>query len=272
MLPTISIVTPSYNQADFIEATINSVLNQDYPHLEYLVVDGGSTDGTLDILQRYTNHLDWISEPDHGQANAINKGFKRATGEIIAWLNSDDIYLPGALQQVGQFFKQHPTTDVLYGDFWWIDAQGHHLLARREIPFDFNILLYGLNYIGQPTVFFQRRVFEIAGYLDETLHYGLDWEYWLRIAQRGGQFAHLSQFLAATRLHTEAKTIAAPPQMFAEHQAIQRKYWHKHRFVSPRLQRLYETWLNKIYRVKRQALKIILRQTFDWLPANRLME
>lgn len=269
---SISIITPSYNQGDFIETTIQSVLTQDYPHMDYLVMDGGSTDGTLEILQQYQDRLQWFSEPDTGQANAINKGFRRSTGEIIGWLNSDDIYLAGALPRVAQFFQQHPVIDVLYGDFWWIDALGRKLLARREIPFDHNILLYGLNYIGQPTAFFQRRVFDLAGYLDESLHFGLDWEYWLRIAQYGGKFAHLPHFLAATRLHATAKTLAAPPAMNAEHQAIRQKYWTKRRFASSQMQYLYEIWLNKLYRAKRQALKIILRQSFDWLPANRIMK
>lgn len=270
LLP-IAIITPSYNQGPYLETTIQSVLAQHYPGLEYLVIDGGSTDGTLAILRRYENRLQWLSEPDTGQANAINKGFRRSSGQIIGWLNSDDIYLPGALARVGEFFQQHPAIDVLYGDFWWIDEQGRKLLARREIPFDANILLYGLNYIGQPTVFFRRQIFDRAGYLDESLHYGLDWEYWLRIAQHGGKFAHLPHFLAATRLHATAKTIAAPPEMFAEHRAIRQKYWRRRRFASPQLQGLYEVWLNKWYRAKRQVLKIIWRQTFDWLPGNSIM-
>ncbi|RMI03372.1 MAG: glycosyltransferase, partial [Calditrichaeota bacterium] len=232
----------------------------------------GSTDGTLDILRRYEGRLQWRSEPDTGQANAINKGFRLSTGDIVAWLNSDDIYLPEALHHVARFFQQHPEVDVLYGDFWWIDAQGRKLLARREIPFDADILLYGLNYIGQPTVFFRRRVFDLAGYLDESLHYGLDWEYWLRIADRGGKFAHLPRFLAATRLHTTAKTVTAPAEMFAEHRAIRQKYWRKRRFDSVHLQGLYEAWLNKFYRAKRQWCKVTLRHTFDWLPASRMMK
>lgn len=271
MLPTISIVTPSFNQAAYIKGTIESVLTQNYPHTEYLVIDGGSTDGTLDILRRYEDHLQWVSKPDTGQANAINKGFRMSTGAIVAWLNSDDVYLPDALHHVARFFQQHPEVDVVYGDFWWIDAHGRKLLARREIPFDYNILLYGLNYIGQPTVFFRRRVFELAGYLDESLHYGLDWEYWLRIADRGGRFAHIPYYLAATRLHASAKTITALPAMFAEHQAVRSRYWNKRRFRAARWQRLYAAWLNKVYRLKRQALKIVLRRTIDFPPGNRVM-
>jgi glycosyltransferase involved in cell wall biosynthesis len=266
-----SIITPAYHQAQYIEATIQSVLAQNYPRLDYLVVDGGSTDGTLDILRRYENRLRWLSEPDRGQADAINKGFKQTTGDIVAWLNSDDLYLPGVLTQVAEFFYQHPEIDIVYGDYHLIDPTGRLLLTRREIPFDYNILLYGLNYIGQPTVFFRRHVFDRAGYLDENLYYGLDWEYWLRLATCGCKFAHIPHFLAATRWQPQAKTLVAPPQMYAEHQVIRDRYWQKHRFQAARLQKIYTVWLNKLYRGKRQALKVILRHTLDLYPADWLM-
>lgn len=271
MLPRISIVTPSFNQVQYIEETMKSVLSQDYPYLEYLVIDGGSTDGTLDILRRYEAYLHWVSELDKGQADAINKGFKQATGEIVSWLNSDDLYLPGVLHQVANYFSQHPEVDVVYGDYHLIDQAGRLLLTRREISFDYNILLYGLNYISQPATFFRRDIFDRVGYLDDTLHYGLDWEYWLRIASHGGRFAHLPHSLAATRWHNTAKTLLAPPAMPAEHQAIRAKYWGKHQFKSPRWQRWYAAWLNKLYRAKRQALKLLQRRHIDLFPADWLM-
>jgi len=271
MLPTVSIITPSFNQAAYIEATIQSVLAQNYPQTEYLVIDGGSTDGTLDILRRYSRSLTWISEPDQGQAQAINKGFRQSTGQIVAWLNSDDIYLPNSLPYVAEFFKQHPDIDIVYGDYHLIDPSGRVLLRKQEIPFDFNVLLFGLNYISQPTTFFRRRVFDRAGYLDETLHFGLDWEYWLRLASHGGKFAHIPRCLAATRWHREAKTVAAPPEMFTEHQLIRDRYWNKHKFRSPRGHQLYAAWLNKFYRLKRQILKIIIRRTIDFPPGHWVM-
>ena len=269
--PKISVITPSYNQAQYIEATINSVLRQSYPTLEYLVVDGGSTDGALDILRRYEGHLDWLSEPDEGQAQAINKGFKRSTGEIITWLNSDDLQLPGALHRVAKFFEQHPDVTVVYGDYHLINSRGKVVLQKQEILFDYNILLYGLDYISQPTTFFRRCIFDQVGYLDENLHFGLDWEYWLRIASRGGQFVHIPYYLAATRWHTEAKTLVAPPQMYAEHQAIRERYWQKHRFKSAQLQQLYSYGLNKVYRLKRQLIKILTRRTLDFPPGHWVM-
>lgn len=267
----ISIVTPSYNQANYLEATIQSVLAQVYPAVEYIVIDGGSTDTTLKILRKYERILHWLSEPDQGQAEAINKGFKKSTGEIVAWLNSDDIYLPGTLHRVAHFFSQHPEIDVVYGDYQLIDARGRLLLCKQEIPFDYNILLYGLDYISQPTVFFRRRWFDRVGYLDETLHYGLDWEYWLRLAQAGARFAHIPHYLAATRWHLEAKTLVAPPQMFAEHDAIRARYWNKLRFQAPQGHKLYAFWLNKRYRLKRQLLKIFLRRAIDFPPGHWVM-
>lgn len=271
MLPAISIITPSYNQAGFIEATIQSVLAQNYPHTEHLVIDGNSTDGTLFILQKYKRILRWRSEPDRGQAHAINKGFRQSAGELVAWLNSDDIYLPGALHQVAQVFAQNPAVDVLYGDYYFIDEYGRTVMRRREIPFDYNILLYGLDYISQPTVFFRRRLLAEFGDLDETLHYGLDWEYWLRLAAGGARFAHLPRYLAATRLHTAAKTIIAPPQMRAEHRRIRNTYWATYRCQSPRLHVLHAGMLNKIYRAKRQLKKIYLRRSLDFPPAHWVM-
>lgn len=272
MLPNISIVTPSYNQARFLEETIQSILSQNYPHIEHFIIDGGSTDDTLDILQQYNHVLDWVSEPDEGQAQAINKGLKKSTGDIVAWLNSDDIYLPHALPTVANFFNDHLDIDVVYGDYHLIDSHSQILLYKREISFDYNILLYGLDYISQPTAFFRRRIFDKIGYLDESLHFGLDWEYWLRIASHGGKFAHIPHYLAATRWHSQAKTLDAPPQMYAEHQAIRDRYWDKLRFQSPRWQRLYQTWLNKRYRLKRQVLKIVLRGIIDFPPGDWVMK
>jgi glycosyltransferase involved in cell wall biosynthesis len=270
LLP-ISIITPSYNQARYIEATLQSVLAQNYPHLQYLVIDGGSTDATRLILPKYQRHLSFTSEPDAGQAHAINKGFRRATGEIIAWLNSDDIYLPGTLFRVAHYFRDHPHIDVIYGDYHLINPAGQVVLRKKEIPFDYAILLYGLDYLSQPTVFFRRSLLDRCGYLDEALHYGLDWEYWLRLAAGGARFAHLPHYLAATRLHPAAKTIVAPPAMLAEHRAIREKYWAVHRFRSPLLHRLYAGGLEKVYRAKRQLKKLILRRTIDFPPANWVM-
>ena len=268
----ISIVTPSFNQAKFISETIESVLIQNYPSLEYLIVDGGSTDGTIDILRQYDARLSWISEPDKGQAQAINKGFKKTTGDIVAWLNSDDIYLPHALSTVAEFFSQHPHIDLVYGDFYIINQQSKILLRRKEIPFDFNILLYGLDYICQPATFFRCSIFEKIGYLDENLHYGLDWEYWLRLASHGCRLTLLPKYLAAIRWQPQAKTLIESPQLYAEHRTIRERYWDKHRFQSERWQQIYIIWRKNFYRLKRQGLKIISRHTLDFPPGYWMMK
>jgi glycosyltransferase involved in cell wall biosynthesis len=267
-----SVVTPSYNQATYLPQTIASVLEQNYPNLEYLVIDGGSTDGTVEILRHYhLSQLRWWSEADNGQAEAINKGFKRTTGEIISWLNSDDVYLPQSFARVSKFFEQNPQVRAVYGDYQVIDGRGKLLLRKQEIPFDYNILLYGLDYISQPTVFFRREILAQCGYLDETLHYGLDWEYWLRLAKYGVIFAHLSHDLAATRWHGQAKTLLAPPAMYAEHAAIQQRYWGKYCFKSAILQQFYAASLNKYYRLKRQLLKLWHGRRLDFPPGHWVM-
>ncbi len=163
-LPLVSIVTPSYNQGAFIEETIRSVLSQDYPRIEYIVVDGGSTDGTLSILRKYGDHLTWFSEPDKGQSDAINKGFRKSHGEILAWLNSDDIYLPGAVRTAAGYLAVHPEVAMVYGDCHMVDEQGQ--VVGRSIwieDFDLMRLVEDLNYIHQPAAFFCRQAFEGVG-------------------------------------------------------------------------------------------------------------
>lgn len=183
--PKISIVTPSYNQAQFLEETILSVLNQEYPNLEYIVIDGGSKDGSVEILQKYADRLTyWVSEPDRGQAHAINKGFARATGDILAWLNSDDRYLPGALYAVAMQFRQQQT-DFLYGgclfrfedrpqDCWVRMPHSLHLISSDITVLDF---------IDQPSSFWSRRVWEQTGPLDESMHYTFDWDFFIRVSR-----------------------------------------------------------------------------------------
>ncbi len=163
--PLVSIVTPSYNHGLYIEATIQSVLQQDYPNLEYIVIDGGSQDDTVEILKRYGDRLCWISEPDHGQADAINKGFRMARGEILAWLNSDDTYLPGAVRQAVEYFQKHPDTSMVYGEGQHVDAAGHIIEPYTTEPFDYQRLSERC-FICQPTVFFRAHVFRDIGPLD----------------------------------------------------------------------------------------------------------
>jgi glycosyltransferase involved in cell wall biosynthesis len=203
----VSIITPSYNQAAYLEQTIQSVLSQDYPAIEYILVDGGSTDGSLEIIEKYRPRFAWwVSELDSGQAEAINKGFSRATGEIIAWLNSDDLYLPGAISQAVAALSSNPGLGFVYGDAITIDAAGNPL---SQLKFeDYQLLdLIGFRIICQPAVFMRRRVLEKAGYLDASYHFLLDHQLWIRLA-RQAPFQHVPATWAAARHHPAAKNVA----------------------------------------------------------------
>ncbi|MGE5072888.1 MAG: glycosyltransferase family 2 protein [Anaerolineae bacterium] len=203
----VSVVTPSYNQAAYLELTIRSVLDQAYPELEYIVVDGGSTDGSVDIIKRHAGRLAWwISEKDTGQAEAINKGLGRAHGEIVAWLNSDDVYLPGAVAAAVQAFSAHPQAVLVYGDTRAVDGEGQTLnvLRYRQLSLE-DLLCYEI--IGQPAVFMRRSAFEAAGGLDLSYHYMLDHQLWIKLAQLG-ELVHVDQQWAAARYHPGAKNRA----------------------------------------------------------------
>ena len=211
----ISIITPSFNQADFLERTILSVLEQDYPNVEYLIADGASTDGSVDIIRRYARDTStqlstrlswWCSEVDAGQADAINKGFTHAKGDIIAWLNSDDLYLPETLSKVAKLFAKNPTAGIIYGDVLSIDGDGNPINVQQFAPYKLNDLM-AFNIISQPAVFMRRSVLEQAGYLDINYHFLLDHHLWLRMAQLAPMI-YTPQILAKARYHEDAKNIA----------------------------------------------------------------
>jgi glycosyltransferase involved in cell wall biosynthesis len=221
--PLVSIVTPSYNQGRYIEETIQSILSQNYPHLEYIVVDGGSNDNTIEILKKYEGLLTWISEKDRGQADAINKGFHMAKGEIVAWLNSDDTYLPGAIQHAVRYLEAHPEVGMLYGEGYHIDEDGEFIERYYTEPFDYR-RLSEVCFICQPTVFLRSEVIKTVGPLDITLHYCLDYEYWMRIAKRF-RIGYLDKYLANTRLHLDTKTLSKRVAVHQETlQVVKRHY------------------------------------------------
>lgn len=207
--PTISIVTPSFQQGRFLARTIHSVLSQGYPALEYVVQDGGSTDETLDVLARFDGGVgSCVSEPDAGQADAINRGFARTSGEIMAWLNSDDVLLPGALAYVGAYFASHPEVDVVYGHRIMIDEEdgqiGAWILPRHD-----DAALALADYVPQEGLFWRRRVWETAGgYVDTSFRFALDWELLLRFASSGARIERLPRFLGGFRVHQGQKTHA----------------------------------------------------------------
>jgi glycosyltransferase involved in cell wall biosynthesis len=228
--PKISIVTPSYNQCAFFDDALLSVKRQNYPALEHIVMDGGSTDGSVELLQRYScqpdwEHLHWVSEPDKGQSNALNKGFRIATGDIIGWLNSDDRYCPECFRAVVEEFEKNPDIDILYGDYTWIDEGGRVVRVRREIEFSLFILSYHrVLYVPTTSTFFRRRVFDEGNFIDERYNYAMDYEYFLRLAHKGYRFKHVSGLLADFRWHSNSKTGAHPERMLAEHDEIAMKY------------------------------------------------
>ncbi|MGZ6315808.1 MAG: glycosyltransferase family 2 protein [Anaerolineales bacterium] len=200
----VSIVTPSFNQASYLGQTIRSVLDQGHHELEYIVVDGGSTDGSVEIIKQYAGRLAWwVSEKDSGQAEAINKGMKRARGEIVAWLNSDDVYLPGAIEAAVKAFDSRPEIVLVYGNMLAVDGQGRttNVLRYRQLSLE-ELLCFEI--IGQPAVFVRRAAFEAAGGLDTSLHFMLDHQLWIKVAQHG-QIVHIDETWAAARYHAEAK-------------------------------------------------------------------
>jgi glycosyltransferase involved in cell wall biosynthesis len=224
--PLISVVTPSFNQSSFIGEALASVRLQDYGNYEHLVIDGMSTDGTVDILHNLTvdrglSNIFWVSERDSGQSEALNKGFQLAKGEIIGWLNSDDRYRAGCFEHVVKAFEDNPEVDIIYGDYLIVDEFGKTLQIRREIEFNAFVLLYHrVLYIPTTATFFRRRVFEEGNLLEEKLHYAMDLEFFIRLSARGYYFKHISEVLADFRLQPNSKTCSSANRQRIEHQQI----------------------------------------------------
>jgi glycosyltransferase involved in cell wall biosynthesis len=191
---------------------MRSVLDQHYPALEYMVIDGSSSDGTVDIIRRYADRLSyWVSEPDRGQSDALIKGFARARGEIQGWLCSDDLLLPGALESVGRYFATHPEVGAVYGDALWIDAAGNHLRTKKESGFHRLAFMFDHNYIPQPSMFWRRSLYEKVGGLDPEFHLAMDFDLWERFSQVT-RIAHIPRYLSCMRFYPEQKTRALKPQ------------------------------------------------------------
>ncbi len=239
-LPKLTIVVPSFNTASFIEATLKSIVEQSYPDLEVLVCDGGSTDATQDILRRYGDSIKWSSEKDAGQSDAINKGLRAASGEIVAWLNSNDLYLPGCLAKVGDYFSKHPEVDFVFGKAKLVSESGEILGDYEEAgkQKDVSMIMNELNcvtkghfdhllnfhpgWIPQMTAFWRRSLCTKLGYLEADLHYAMDYEYWLRLGSRG-RVHFIDEFLGAFRLHGNAKSRKAAKH-WQEILAVNRRY------------------------------------------------
>lgn len=235
--PLVSIVTPSFNQGRYLRRTIDSVLDQDYPHIEYFVFDGGSTDESVKILQGYGNRFFWRSGPDAGQSDAINQGIRKSRGDILAYLNSDDILLPGAVSRIVEHFQRHPDCDLLYGNAYHIDENDRVLEPYPTAPYSFERLVQSCC-ICQPATFWRRRVMDRIGLFDDTLHFAMDYEYWLRLARVRGTLRHVPDYLACSRVHGATKTLSARLNVYHEILSVSRRhagdasfsqyyaYWH----------------------------------------------
>ena len=204
-----------------MEETILSVLKQDYPNLEYIVVDGGSSDNSLEIIKKYSKNLSfWVSEKDRGQSHAINKGLERTTGEIINWLNSDDLLIPGALKAVGEEFATATKPEILFGDFKVINKFGNILFSRKTPTFCYRQLLYGRQLSCQPAVFFSRNLLSKIGYLNETLAFCMDIDFWIRAARSKCSFRQIKKYLALIRVHGDTKTAKLNRILQKEHKSL----------------------------------------------------
>jgi glycosyltransferase involved in cell wall biosynthesis len=220
--PLVSIVTPSFNKGPFIEETLLSIRNQTYKNIEHIVVDGGSTDETLSILKKYSSDLIWFSEPDTGQSDAINKGWRMAKGDIIAFLNADDTYLPNAVEIAVNYFLEHPETGMIYGDGILSDENGTFLTNFTAGEFNLKNLVFCKDNILQPAVFLRKPVFETVGDVDVDLHLAMDLDYWIRTGLRF-KVNYIHQPLAAAKIYQDAKSSAQMHKYVVEYERILEK-------------------------------------------------
>lgn len=221
--PLVSIVTPCYNTAKFLQAAIESVLAQDYPRIEYIVIDGGSTDGTIEILKRYGGCLRYVSEKDLGPADAIHKGFARATGDIVGWLNADDTYQPGSVRFAAEYLAAHPQTDVVYGDGWWHTEDGQAIRRYPTLPFDARVLERDC-FICQPAAFLRASAYQSCP-IDRELKLNFDYDLWIRMSKQGRRFDYVPRHLANTRMHRESLTLGKRLDVFHASMELLRRHY-----------------------------------------------
>ena len=203
--PHISVIICCYNQGKFLEETVKSVLNQHYQNIEYIIIDGGSKDNSVEIIMKYEKYIAyWVSEKDNGQTHAVNKGFKKATGEILGWLNSDDTYLPGTLNRVALFMQKNLDIDAIYGNHVLTNINNQGLLIKKELTYSYHRLLFH-NFQSQPATFFRRRVLDKIGFLNSEYFYSMDHEFFIRMG-RYCKVCHVPYIFATYRIHPETKT------------------------------------------------------------------
>jgi glycosyltransferase involved in cell wall biosynthesis len=261
-LPRLTIVTPSYNQAEFLEETMRSVLLQNYPNLEYIVMDGGSKDGSVDIIRKYEKHLAyWTSEKDGGASDAIARGFQHATGSIMAYLNSDDPYLPGAFYAAVRVFQQRPRCSFVFGNTYWTDTAGSVLAERRQTPFWPASYLYGGADLQQPSTFWKRDLYVKAGGMDPTYTFAFDTDLFCRFIALGAEFRHLKRFLSCYRIHPESKSSTLMDRRTQELARI-RAVHLQHAFQSP-----YGRLVRNLGRVQR-GFWYLMQGDLSWLVSR----
>jgi len=207
-VPRISIVSPSFNQGRFLRESIKSILKQSYPNMEYFIVDGGSTDNSVDIIREYENYIDWwVSGKDMGQSDAINKGFSRATGDLFCWVNSDDVLLPDALKTVAKVFAENPEIDIITGNVVYINADGIITRFVKLPKMKWSLFRWGLFYFSAPAVFFKKELYERVGGLNVSLHLSMDVDLWHRFRLENATIYHIKEYLGGFRIHSSSKTI-----------------------------------------------------------------
>jgi len=207
VLPKISIVTPSLNQGQFLEECIKSILDQGYENLEYIIIDGGSSDCSIDIIKKYKQFITyWVSEIDRGQSHAINKGFLRSTGDIVSWLNSDDLLAKGTLKKISNIFSEDNEIDMVYGDYYFVDNNGIPIKLWTQLKYSSTALWSGYNFITQPGSFYKRKIIDEVGFLDETLHYLMDFDLYLKLDLKKTRIKYIPEVLSYFRLHDGSKT------------------------------------------------------------------
>lgn len=255
--PRISIITPSYNQGSYLERTILSVLNQNYPNLEYIVIDGGSNDQSVAIIKKYERFLSyWISEKDSGQSDALNKGFSRATGEIIGWQNSDDVYLPGAFNKAVEAFRKFPGADVLFSNRLDIDASDNIIAETRFVPFSQITYWYDGMSLSNQSAFWKRTIFAQTGLLDCRFQLAMDYEFFLRVSLNNNKFKHVRDYFGAIRRHELTKTSTLfTTKIQAEHDLMDKLHGRNTRF----------NYLFKMYALCYRSLCYTLHGDFDYL-------
>jgi glycosyltransferase involved in cell wall biosynthesis len=225
-LPRITIVMPSLNQSRYLEESIQSILAQNYPSLEFMILDGGSTDGSLEIIKRYSTRLTyWHSQSDKGQTDALIQGFKIATGDLLGWINSDDVLLPGALHSIAHAYIIKPEAGLFGGNFIIIDSTSRIIRCKRHASRAAVFARHGLFAIGQPGSFFKRQSYEAVGGLNQDFHYVMDADLYFRMLFNGISYAHVYSWLAGYRFHDMSKTIAEPDKLYGEFRSLQRRIW-----------------------------------------------